>query len=473
MKKIKIIAITAAMLAMLSTAALADDAIQLDGFTFNRNTDTWYCVNDKFIDFNSNGIYTDTLVTEVAGGSVNLMPIRAFAESIGAELMAQADGGWYIKTTDGAICVYAGRDSMEVYKINKGVMSEAQNWRLNCPIVEYNGVTYIPFRSAICALFGIAENKASTTDKIKVREEGTGYRIFADREYAPILKEKKDVAHDVRIIAPDGSEHTIAVAKKEHMVNPAYFEKYLREFYWLDVLEGNIYAKTGNDFVLSGFDASNADNVTAITYKGLTIYVEDFNGEAGNVLKSDLSTEFYYGKEIPADNYTLAGNVAYVKGVPDSDYTHVRTDPSTIVTLTIDGAVYTFDGFLEEAYEGPRYELSLWNKSTLIVGNGNTVYRYTIIDNGTEYTAMSDEIGKYFAFEADYSLTAPIGISDIPNRRIFVRNISVPGADIKVVGGESIESARYITINGESFLQGDFTVSNGAVTAGGNTYTIQ
>ncbi len=339
MKKVSIIMAVIAAVATLTTSALAEgDAIQLDGFTFNRNTETWYCVNGKYIDFNSNGIYTDTLVTNIEGGSANLMPIRAFAESIGATLSpGNGQGVWDVIADEYAINLCAGYDFINVYKMNNGQGEFLATWKLNCPVVEHEGVTYIPFRSAICALFGVDESETATTDKIAVNMFDTGYAIFANvnGNAEADKKEKSELTREVKIF-----DETIDIEKE---VDEANFKKYLDSK--LKDVEKCYYVVNGEISLnevenLNDLDAVVTDEDIKTVQVGTFDYIKTTYVSKTVLKTAEIDSEkYYFGKEI-ADG-PLAGNIDY-SYTKDDEYTHIIDKNAKFGTIVCDGKEHKF-----------------------------------------------------------------------------------------------------------------------------------
>lgn len=191
--------------------------ITLNGQQYVYNTITWYYVNNKYIDFNSNGIPMATLKTSIPGGDVNLLPIRGVAEALGAQIYSQGDDIYRIVLAGKYCCdVKAWDNRIDVRKPNGNTTTYVTTLTASCPVVEYEDTIYIPFRDIVRALF-VPDGTMEDTDKyIKVTEivpESGFYRIYVSTVGKFDIVHKEKITHNITFVLPNGQKKEIAVYK--------------------------------------------------------------------------------------------------------------------------------------------------------------------------------------------------------------------------------------------------------------------
>lgn len=205
--------------------------IVIDGRAYTYNTNTWYYVNGKYIDINSNGIPIATLKTTIEGGDVNLMPIRGIAEALGADIFYQGNDIYrIILYKKYAIDVKIGADMIDVREPEGNNAEYITTLQASCPVVEYNDTIYLPFRDVIRALFvptGTYNDTKKYINVLEMERDIGFYRIYVSTSGNFDIIKKADVAHDITLFTDEGTK-VVSVAKGKVSEN---FEKFLYRTY--------------------------------------------------------------------------------------------------------------------------------------------------------------------------------------------------------------------------------------------------
>ncbi len=121
-----------------------------DGRTLDFNPDVWCTVNDKFIDFNSNGIPFLCYTENLPEGLVNYIPVRTIAEALGLDLSYNdASKAVELKNKDTVMRFYNDNSVIEYFDAAfniKGTSDFATAAGTLCPVRIIEDTTYVPIR---------------------------------------------------------------------------------------------------------------------------------------------------------------------------------------------------------------------------------------------------------------------------------------------------------------------------------------
>ncbi len=206
--------------------------VWIGGRKYVYNTNTWYYVDNHYIDFNSNGIPMATLCTNIGTGDVNMLPIRGVAEALGAQIYSQGNDVYRIVLAGKySVDVKVGDNRVDVRKPVYNTTEYVTTLLASCPVVEYEDTIYIPFRDIVRALFVPGGTMEDTDKYISVSEivpDSGFYRIYVSTFGKFHIVHKKDLTKTIKIIEPNGGEHYISVLRGPISEN---FKKYLYRVY--------------------------------------------------------------------------------------------------------------------------------------------------------------------------------------------------------------------------------------------------
>lgn len=385
--------------------------------------DTWYVINGKYVDFNSNGIATTTRIYK----NTNFMPIRAFAEAISTDEItakikwAQVDGKTLTRIIYGdyAFDVLAGSEWMDLRKYNPDTddYDFQKSLNLKVPAELYDNTMYIPFRKAVRAVLGkyfdengniidIDENgedqrRDTAEDGTDVDSEflryaeigvNTGkyiievstnkdFKILKDANNHSITEgdasdKKKEVAKPIQVLTPANETKTIWVAKENYGFNEANFEEF-----FVDIYDGNFYALT-------------KDSAGKETIKEINV---DLTKEKGEKISTPIS-----GTSFISENHIIKASIDdtnKIVNISDPNKLTDETGKSVFAYKKVDNVINLDKGQLyskvteniSDYKTNPGlYKFTYVEMNTIKIGDNNYYHNGELSFNGTDISSVSN-----------------------------------------------------------------------------------
>ncbi len=331
--------------------------------------DSYYIIDGRFTDFNSNGIYKATLRKTLAdGGDINLLPVRTFAEAIGASIyVSDVEGSDYdiyrIINAGRTIAVdfRAGMDFLNIYNIstvNDEEIYEFDDTKdLVTPAVEYNNTSYIPFRDAISAILGVDAKSSEAYIGYVPSKDQKAFGIKVDTEGKESLPQglenmfetmQAEVAHPVSIVKADNTTKTIWIANSYEKNDIRNFAQYLKN----ENLENCLFGFEGEEWLYTNekmIEALNNNHkLLSIIPKGKAAAykkTDKLGAQKAVYVKCDVTdvtnaayrtTDFKYTKNIGGVDYYYNDEAA----LSDITYTLSYNDGKSAEIIKIGSELY-------------------------------------------------------------------------------------------------------------------------------------
>lgn len=377
------------ILCSFSVSAYSPSVTFNDGRTLYFNPDVWCSVNDRFMDFNSNGVqflcYTETLPE----GLVNYIPVRTISEALNLEISYnELSQAVELRGNENIMRFYNNSTDIDYFDANYnslGASSFATSAGTPCPVRVIENTTYVPIR-AVTENFGY------------VIDFKDNQIIIADSSENLIPKSKSELAVTVSIygIYPD-----VSIAKDT--ISPG-FNTFLKNNE-LDNLTGSICRNDSGWIIGTANTVLHDYNMIIPASYSNTVYFKPSANASWTKLNDAESTDKIYAVSFNISE-AISESVSFIFETPseinDSTYRKVFVCLSSQITLPKKMTVQKYSAAYNPIVTDKPSNAELYH-----IQNSDTQKNYFVLiyDNQSEF--LNDSIFTGVTFNETVTLSLP------------------------------------------------------------------